>query len=41
MQDSKPRLPDALTGKDKINRTTIILERSERDFIESLIAEGK
>ena len=37
----KPRLPEALTGKEKVNRTTIILERSEREYIESLIAEGK
>ncbi len=40
MQD-KPRLPNSLSGKDKVNRTTIILERSEREYIESLIAEGK
>ena len=39
MQDSKPRLPDDIKGE--IKRTTIILERSEREFIESLIAEGK
>lgn len=37
----KPRSPDSLLGKDKVNRTTIILERSEREYIESLIAEGK
>jgi hypothetical protein len=37
----KPRLPEALTSKEKVNRTTIILERSERDYIESLIFEGK
>jgi hypothetical protein len=41
MQDNKPRLPDALTKGDEIKRTTIILERSEREFIESLIAQGK
>jgi hypothetical protein len=40
MQD-KPRLPDSISGKDKVNRTTIILERSEREYIESLITEGK
>jgi len=39
MQDSKPRLPDDIKGE--IKRTTIILERSEREFIESLIADGK
>ncbi len=39
MQNSKPRLPDDL--KEEVKRTTIILERSEREFIESLIAEGK
>jgi hypothetical protein len=37
----KPRLPEALTRGEDIKRTTIILERSEREFIESLIAEGK
>jgi len=39
MQDNKPRLPDNL--KEEVKRTTIILERTEREFIESLIAEGK
>ena len=38
---NKPRLPESLPMKDKVNRTTIILERSERDYIESLIFEGK
>ncbi|HTY75633.1 MAG TPA: hypothetical protein VMD05_08725 [Candidatus Nanoarchaeia archaeon] len=41
MQDNKPRLPDALIKGDEIKRTTIILERNEREFIESLIAQGK
>ncbi len=40
MQD-KPRPPDSLAGKNKVNRTTIILERSDREYIEGLIAEGK
>jgi hypothetical protein len=40
MQDGKPKLPDALKSEEA-RRTTIILERSEREFIESLIAEGK
>ena len=40
MQDSKPKIPDALKS-DEAKRTTIILERSEREFIESLIKEGK
>ncbi|MCW4001355.1 MAG: hypothetical protein NWE93_14065 [Candidatus Bathyarchaeota archaeon] len=34
----KPPLP---SKGDEIKRTTIILERSEREYIESLIAEGK
>jgi hypothetical protein len=33
--------PMILEKGDDIKRTTIILERSERDFIESLIREGK
>jgi hypothetical protein len=40
MLDSKPKVPDALKG-DEAKRTTIILERSEREFIEALIREGK
>jgi hypothetical protein len=38
MQDAKPTLP---SKGDEIRRTTIILERSEREYIESLIATGK
>ena len=42
MQDSKRATPNELRGNDaQTKRTTIILERSERDFIESLIKEGK
>jgi hypothetical protein len=42
MQPDKPRLPDALSGKGgEAKRTTIILERSERDFVEALIKAGK
>jgi hypothetical protein len=40
MQDGKPRLLDALKGEEA-RRTTIILERSEREYIESLISDGK
>ncbi len=40
MQDGKPKLPDALKSEEA-RRTTIILERSEREYIESLIAGGK
>jgi hypothetical protein len=40
MQDGKPKLPDSLKGAEA-KRTTIILERSEREFIESLISTGK
>jgi hypothetical protein len=40
MLDSKPKVPDALKG-DEAKRTTIILDRSEREFIETLIREGK
>ena len=42
MQDSNrkaPRLPKEKNEEAK--RTTIILEKNERDFIESLIKEGK
>src|SRR4030067_236907 len=42
MQDSKRRRSDAPTEKsEEAKRTTIILEKSEREFIESLIKEGK
>jgi hypothetical protein len=42
MQDSKRRSPDVLREKSEgAKRTTIILEKSEREFIESLINEGK
>ncbi len=42
MQSAKPKLPDVLAVKgEESKRTTIILERSERKFVESLIAEGK
>ncbi len=41
MQDSKPRIPNDLKEKDEAKRTTIILERGEREFIESLIKEAK
>ena len=40
MLDSKPKVPDALKS-DEAKRTTIILDRSEREFIETLIREGK
>jgi hypothetical protein len=40
MQASKPRLPQGLKGEEA-KRTTIILERKEREFIESLIVKGK
>jgi hypothetical protein len=42
MQDSKRATPNELKGNGaETKRTTIILEKSERDFIESLIKEGK
>lgn len=40
MQDGKQKIPNALPEKE-VKRTTIILEKSERDFVESLIREGK
>ncbi len=40
MQDAKQKIPDALSEREA-KRTTIILEKSEREFIESLIKEGK
>jgi hypothetical protein len=39
MQASKPSVPDIKDNEAK--RTTIILEKQERDFIESLIRDGK
>jgi hypothetical protein len=40
-QSGKPKL-DALNGKsEEAKRTTIILERSEREYIEALIDDGK
>ncbi len=42
MLDSKRRSSDAPTEKnEEAKRTTIILEKSEREFIDSLIKEGK
>ncbi|MGD6852923.1 MAG: hypothetical protein ACQCN6_12770 [Candidatus Bathyarchaeia archaeon] len=41
MQPDKPKLPDALGRGDEAKRTTIILERNERDFVETLIRDGK
>jgi predicted phosphoadenosine phosphosulfate sulfurtransferase len=42
MQESKPRSSDAPKEKsEEIKRTTIILEKNEREFIESLIKDGK
>ncbi|MCL4429157.1 MAG: hypothetical protein M1167_00240 [Chloroflexi bacterium] len=42
MPDSKHNFPEMPREKgDEAKRTTIILERSEREFIESLIREGK
>lgn len=43
MQNGKFNIPEGiLNGKrEEIKRTTILLERSERQFIESLIKEGK
>jgi hypothetical protein len=42
MQVSKRRIPDELKEKDEgTKRTTIILEKRERDLITSLIKEGK
>jgi hypothetical protein len=37
----KPKLPSIPSKSEDIKRTTIILERSEREFIEYLISEGK
>jgi hypothetical protein len=42
MQDSNPRSHDAPKEKnEEAKRTTIILEKNERDFVESLINDGK
>ncbi len=46
MQDSKRRIPEELKDElkdkgDETKRTTIILEKKEREFVESLIKEGK
>ena len=42
MPDSKRRVPEAPREKnEEAKRTTIILEKNEREFIESLIREGK
>jgi len=40
MQNNKQRIPDALAQKGT-KRTTIILEKNERDFVEALVKEGK
>jgi hypothetical protein len=40
MLDDKPKIPDALKS-DEAKRTTVILERSEREYIEHLIKDGK
>jgi hypothetical protein len=40
MQTTKPNIPAALKS-DEAKRTTIILERSEREYIEQLIKDGK
>ena len=38
----KPKIPEGLNPKgDEAKRTTIILEKNEREFIESLISQGK
>ena len=42
MQDSKRRSSDAPTEKsEEAKRTTIILEKEEREFVDQLIREGK
>jgi len=40
MLDDKPRYP-VMQKSEEAKRTTVILERSERDYIEYLIREGK
>ena len=42
MQESSPKSPDVPKEKsEETKRTTIILEKGEREFIESLIKDGK
>jgi hypothetical protein len=41
MQASKKRLEEITGRNEETKRTTIILEKDERDFIDSLIREGK
>ena len=42
MQNTKPKIPEGLNPKgEEAKRTTIILEKNEREFIESLISQGK
>ncbi len=41
MQEDKRKLLKTLENDNETRRTTIILDRSERDFIKSLIQEGK
>ena len=41
MQASKKRLQEITAHNEEPKRTTIILEKDERDFIDSLIKEGK
>jgi hypothetical protein len=41
MQASKKRLQEITARNEEPKRTTIILEKDERDFIDSLIKEGK
>jgi hypothetical protein len=40
MLEARPKIPNSLKS-DEAKRTTIILERSEREYIESLIKAGK
>lgn len=40
MQNNKQKIPDAIAQKGT-KRTTIILEKNERDFVEALVKEGK
>jgi hypothetical protein len=41
MQADRKDLPEDTRHRDDAKRTTIILEKAERDFIESLLKEGK
>jgi hypothetical protein len=41
MQADRKDLPEDSRHRDDAKRTTIILEKAERDFIESLLKEGK